>query len=127
MCLLIWTVFSGERCGLLFFFVSTTSLNPLYRILWKFVVMKNNILFRFAYSQDSIFSWNYAPFEYRNLLWNSLLAQLLQKPLYTTSCNFIVKVDILCTCAYSQEILIWFFFSGEHLNRQTYIILCKLC
>ena len=61
-------------------------------------------------SYSVFFSRNYAPFELRSLTyyWNSLSSKLLisqNRILF----YFIVKVDILCTCAYLQEILIWFF------------------
>ena len=41
--------------------------------------------------------------------------------------NFLVDKDILCTCAYSQEILIWFFLREEFELWPKYTISCNSC
>ena len=48
-------------------FVGATPRNPLNRIAWNCVVMKD-MMCRYAYQQERIqfFSWNYAFFEFRN-------------------------------------------------------------
>ena len=60
-----------------------------------------------------------------NILLKQFSSAAPLKPLHKTSCYFIVKVDILCICAYLREILIWFFFLENILivkNKSFYII-----
>ena len=79
------------------------------------------------------FSRNYALlnleiWQKRNILPKQFVSLTPLKLLNIISHNLIVKMDILCTCAYSKEILIWFFYlENMDLNGQKYIILSKLC
>ena len=101
------------------FLVSATLLKPLNRITWNFVVMKD-IICTFAYLQEiliAFFSLSYALFELRNLAKRKyttvfLVSATPLKPLNRISWNFVVMKDIMCRCAYPQEILIPFSFLG---------------
>ena len=55
-----------------------------------------------------------------NILLKQFSSATPLKPLHKTSCYFIVKVDILCICAYLREILIWFFFLENILIVKIY-------
>ena len=62
--------------------------------------------------------------------WKSLTLHATPlKSLSRISLNFMVKVDILCTYAYSQGIPIWYFFLGEHgsLLAKLYYFIQVLC
>ena len=89
----------------------TVSLKLLYRItcMWSFVVMKNIPCWWF----DSIFFLGVSPLlnlkKFDHKL--NILLKVSLKWLNRISWNLVVEKDILCTCAYSQGIiLIWFFF-----------------
>ena len=82
------------------------------RISGNFLVMKD-IQCRCTYLQKLLinffFSWNYAPFDHRNLAKieytiETVFQRNSHKPFHKTSCYFIVKVEILCTCAYCKKI-----------------------
>ena len=99
------------------FLVSATPLKSLNRITWNFVVMKD-IMCRCAYPQEILiplfFLWItlFLNFEIWRK-WKILLKQLVSttplKPLNRISWNFVDMKDIMCRCAYPQEILIPFF------------------
>ena len=80
--------------------VSATSLKPINRISWNFY---------------SIFFLEITPFFNLEIWpkWKILLKQLVSatplKPLNRISWNFVVMKDLMCRCAYPQEILIHFF------------------
>ena len=100
------------------FLVSATPLKPLNRISWNSVVIKD-IMCRCAYPQEiliPLFSRSYALVELRNLVKMTdttvfLVSATPLKSLNRITWNFVVMKDILCRCAYPQEILISFFLS----------------
>ena len=80
------------------------------RISGNFLVMKDTVQMHiFAKTFDYFFfSWNYAPFDHRNLAKieytiETVFQRNSFKPFHKTSCYFIVKVEILCTCAYCKK------------------------
>ena len=103
-------------------FVSAIPLKPLNRILWNFVVMKDKLC-KCAYLQEIFIYMVFFPgatcMPLLNLeIWpklkyttKSVCNRNSSKLSHKISWNFVVDEDILCRCAYSQEILIWFFFS----------------
>ena len=120
-------------------FVSAIPLKPLNRILWNFVVMKDKLC-KCAYLQEIYIymgfffgSYMYAPFELRNLTkikytTKSVCNRNSSKLSHKISWNLVGDEDILCRCAYSQEILIWFFFLKEKLELWSKCtISCTLC
>ena len=105
-----------------FFFLSATSLEPLHRISWNVVVMKD-IMCKCAYPQEILFHFFSRSHALMNLeiwpKWKKVLKQFVSatplKPLNRIYWNFVVVKDIPyipCRCAYPQENLIHFFFLG---------------
>ena len=100
------------------FLVSAIPPKPLNRISWNFAVIKD-IMCRCTYPKEILiqfFSWSYALFELRNLAKMKdttvfLVSATPLKSLNRITWNFVVMKDIMCRCAYPQEILIRFFFS----------------
>ena len=112
--------------------VNATPLKPLNRISWNFVVMKD-IICRCAYPQEILipfFFRSYALFELRDLAKMKdttvfLVSVTPLKPLNRISWNFVVMKDIICRCAYPQEILIPFFLSLIHIWRCRRYAVCR--
>ena len=86
-------------------------MKPLNRISWNFVVIQN-ILCKFAIHQNfwfNIFSWSYAAFEPWNLAkvkytTETVCQRYSSETLNRILWNIVVDKDILCACAYLQEI-----------------------
>ena len=92
--------------------VSATPLKPLYRISWNYVVMKD-LLCRCAYLHK--FFLGIMPLLnleiYTGTTETVCQGNSSDTALNRISWNFVVMKDIMCRCAYPQEILIPFFFS----------------
>ena len=72
---------------------------------------------------------DYVPFELRicpklNIQPKQFVSATPLKPLNRISCNFTIKVDILCTCAYSLEIPVLFFSERSGILMDENLILC---
>ena len=99
------------------FLVSATPLKPLNRILWNFVVIKN-IMCTCADHQEifiRFFSRSNALFELCNLAkmkdtTETVFSAIPLKLLNRISWNFVVMKDLMCRCAYPQDILFQFIF-----------------
>ena len=93
-------------------FVSATPLKPLNRISWNFVVMKD-IMCRYAYAQDisiQFFLSELSPFLNLEIRPKQFVSATPLKLLSRISWNSVVIKDLMCRCAYPQEILIQLFF-----------------
>ena len=99
------------------FLVNAAPPKPLNRISWNIVLIKD-LMCRCANAQNILmqfFSRSYALFELRNLVkWKILLKPFVSatspKPLNRISWHFVVMKDLMCGCAYPQEILIQLYF-----------------
>ena len=99
-------------------FVSSTPLKLLNRIYWNFVVMKDTMC-RCAYPQEILipfFSselrsfWTSKFDENERYYLTQFVSTTPLKQLNKISRNVVVMKDIMCRCAYPQDILIQFFF-----------------
>ena len=100
----------------------------------SFVLMKD-ILCRRAYSHEHFIHFFLGVTARLNIeIWPKLRILLKQivsptplKPLNKIYWNYVVMKDILCTCSYLLDILIWLFLRTYRSKGQKYIILCKFC
>ena len=110
-----WFHFFGQNEIYYCFLFSAIFLKSLNRITWNVVVM-TDIMCRCAYPQEILtpffFLWItlFLNFEIWRK-WKILLVQLVSttplKPLNRISRNFVDLKDIMCRCAFLQEMLIW--------------------